>query len=369
MDLKNNDYLQPGISSGTGQEGPTPGSVEPPRSVPPYPAYPPYPPYPEPRRRFSIRRVLWGVLFGLSILANVGLFILLLGTVVVLAGAGAAGYGTNVIREGPRTSRIAVINIDGIIDESQADAVHRQLKAAKDDSAVKGVIVRVNSPGGTISASDRIYREIVDFRTQESRPAVAFMQNMAASGGYYACVACDQIVAEPTAITGSIGVVMSHFVFQDLLENKLGVQPVFLTKGQKKDWPSSFRKPTDEELSYIDERLLEPAYQRFVSVVREGRKQVLSADEVSKLADGSIYTADQAQVVELIDKTGYLDDAIAMAKDRAGIQEAQVIEYRKPLSFMDILTAQGKKTSLLPLDRAKLFELCTPQILYLWNAY
>jgi len=162
---------------------------------------------------------------------------------------------------------------------------------------------------------------------------------------------------------------MSHFVFQDLLENKLGIQPVFLTKGQKKDWPSSFRKPTAEELSYIDDRLLEPAYQRFVSVVREGRRQVLSAEEVLKLADGSIYVADEAQAVELIDKTGYLDDAIAMAKERAGIEEAQVIEYRKPLSFMDLLMAQGKKTSILPLDRAKLFELCTPQVLYLWNAY
>lgn len=366
MDLKQNDYLQPGIPSGTGPGASMPGVGEPPRSIPPYP---PYPPNPERRRRFSGWRILWGVLFGLSVLANVGLFLLLLGTVFVLAGAGAGGYGMNVLREGPRTSRIAVVNIDGIIDESQAEEVHRQLKAAREDSAVKGVIIRVNSPGGTISASDRIYREILGFRTEEGRPAVAFMQGMAASGGYYACVACDQIIAEPTAITGSIGVVMSHFVFQDLLENKLGIQPVFLTKGQKKDWPSSFRKPTAEELSYIDDRLLEPAYQRFVSVVREGRRQVLSAEEVLKLADGSIYVADEAQAVELIDKTGYLDDAIAMAKDRAGIEEAQVIEYRKPLSLMDLLLAQGKKTSILPLDRAKLFELCTPQVLYLWNAY
>jgi len=366
MGLENNDYLQPGVPRDTGQGSPTPGGSEPPRSVP---TYSPYPPAPERRRRFSGWRVLWGVLFGLSVLANVGLFLLLLGMVIVFAGAGSGGYGTNVLREGHRATRIAVVNIDGIIDESQADEVHRQLKAAKEDSAVKGIIVRVNSPGGTISASDRIYREIVDFRTKEGRPAVAFMRGMAASGGYYASVACEQIIAEPTAITGSIGVVMSHFVLRDLLENKLGVQPVFLTKGTRKDWPSSFRKPTDEELAYIDERLLEPAYQRFVSVVQEGRRQVLSGEDVLKLADGSIYVAEEAKAVSLIDKTGYLDDAIAMVKDRAGITEAQVIEYRKPLSFMDFLTAQGKKTSLLQLDRTKLFELCTPQVLYLWNAY
>jgi protease IV len=227
----------------------------------------------------------------------------------------------------------------------------------------------VNSPGGTISASDRIYREILDYRKEEGKPAVAFMQGMAASGGYYASVACDEIIAEPTAITGSIGVIMAHFVFRDLLENKLGVQPVFLTKGQKKDWPSSFRPPTDEELSYINDRLLEPAYQRFVSVVKEGRQKVLSEDEVLKLADGSIYVADEALAVELIDKTGYLDEAIAVVKARAGIEKAQVIEYRRPLSFMNLLTAEGRKTSLLNLDRNKLFELATPQVLYLWNAY
>ncbi len=363
MDLERNDYPQSHSPSGGSQGDLGPGIGEPPRSIPPYP------PPQERRRRFSGWRVFWGILFGLSVLANIGLFLLLLGTVFVFAGAGAGGYGTTVLREGPRASRIAVVNIDGIIDESQADEVYRQLKAAREDAAVKGIIVRVNSPGGTISASDRIYRQIRDFREKESRPTVAFMQGMAASGGYYASVACEEIIAEPTAITGSIGVVMSHFVFQDLLENKLGIQPVFLTKGQKKDWPSSFRKPTDEELSYIDDRLLEPAYQRFVGVVKEGRRQVLSEAEVMKLADGSIFVAPEAQAVELIDKTGYLDDAIAMVKDRAGIDKAQVIEYRKPLSFLDLLTARSKKTSLLQLDRIKLFELCTPQVLYLWNAY
>lgn len=366
MDSERNDYSQSGFPSDERQGSPAPSAGEPPRSAPPYP---PYPPYPERRRKVSGWRILWGILFGLSVLANIGLFLLLLGTVAVLLGAGTGGYGASVLREGPRSTRIAVINVQGIIDESQADEVYRQLKAARDDAGVKGIIVRVNSPGGTISASDRIYHEILDYRNEQGQPAVAFMQGMAASGGYYASVACNEIIAEPTAITGSIGVIMAHFVFQDLLENKLGIQPVFMTKGQKKDWPSSFRKPTDEELSYINDRLLEPAYQRFISVVKEGRRQVLSEEEVLRLADGSIFVAEQALAVELIDKTGYLDDAIAMVKARAGIEKAQVIEYRSPLSFLDILTAEGRKTSLLHLDRTKLFELGTPQVLYLWNAY
>ncbi len=367
MDSERNDYSQSGFSSQERQGSPGPSAGEPPRSVPPYP---PYPAYPEPRRKVSGWRILWGILFGLSVLANVGLFLLLLGMIVVLAGAGGGGYGSVVLREGPRASRIAVISVEGIIDESQADEVYRQLKAARDDATIKGIIVRVNSPGGTISASDRIYRDILDYRNERGQPAVAFMQGLAASGGYYASVACNEIIAEPTAITGSIGVIMAHFVFQDLLENKLGIQPVFMTKGQKKDWPSSFRAPTDEELAYINDRLLEPAYQRFINVVKEGRRQVLSEDEVLKLADGSIFVADQALAAELIDKTGYLDDAIAMVKARAGIERAQVIEYRSPLSFLSLLTAaEGRNTSLLHLDRTKLFELSTPQVLYLWNAY
>ncbi|MEN6334988.1 MAG: signal peptide peptidase SppA [Phycisphaerales bacterium] len=365
MDSERNDYSQPGFSTDERTPGPQPVPVEPPRANPPYP---PYPAYPQ-RRRVSGWRILWGIFFGLSVLANVGLFLLLVGVIFVFAGAGG-GYGATVLRDGPHSSRIAVVNIEGIIDESQADEVYRQLKSAREDPTIKGMIVRVNSPGGTISASDRIYRDIVNYRDERGQPVVAFMQGMAASGGYYASVACDEIIAEPTAITGSIGVVMSHFVFQELLQNKLGIQPVFLTKGQKKDWPSSFRTPTAEELAYIDERLLEPAYQRFVSVVKEGRRKVLSGDEVAKLADGGIYVGEQAVTVELVDKTGYLDDAIATVKTRAGIDKAQVIEYRRPLSVMDFLRAESKnKTNLLHLDRSTLSELATPQVLYLWHGY
>jgi protease-4 len=365
MDSERNDYSQPGFSP----EDRPPAPAQPPQANSSYPAYQPYQPFPQPpRRRFSGWRVLWGILFSLSVLANVGLFLLLIGAVFVLAGAGA-GYGATVLREGPRSSRIAVINVEGIIDESQADSVYRQLKNAREDHTIKGIIVRVNSPGGTISASDRIYRQIMDYRSEQGQPVVAFMQGMAASGGYYASVACDEIIAEPTAITGSIGVVLSHFVFQELLENKLGVQPVVLTKGQKKDWPSSFQAPTDEELAYLNDRLLEPAYQRFVSVVKEGRQKVLTGDEVMKLADGSIFVAEEAVAVKLIDRTGYLDDAIERVKAGAGIGEAQVIEYRRPLSFMDVLTAEGRKTSLLNLDQTKLLELGSPKLLYLWHAY
>jgi protease IV len=336
------------------------------RPAGPPPGFSPYPVYQAPPRRFSGWRLLWRMLFGLSVLVNIGLFLLLISAIVMIATGGSGSYKT-ILREGPRSARIAVINVSGIIDGGQAEEVTRQFDAARRDSAVKGIILRVDSPGGTISASDRIYKEIMDYRQERNVPAVAFMQGTAASGGYYASVACEKIVAEPTAITGSIGVVMMHFVFQNLLEDKLGIQPIFLTMGEKKDWPSSFRKPTQEELTYIHDRLLEPAYRRFVSVVKQGRQDVLSPVEVEKLADGSIYGAEQALQVKLIDQVGYLDDAIAAVKALAGIEAAQVIEYRRPFSLLGLLSA--KSGPIPKLDRKTLFEFGTPQALYLWNAY
>ena len=341
-----------------------PGPQE--RPAGPPPGFSPYPVYQAPPRRFSGWKVIGRVLFGLSVLVNIGLFLLLISAIVMIATGGGGVYKT-VLREGPRDSRIAVINVSGIIDGGQAEEVSRQLAAARQDRAVKGIILRVDSPGGTISASDRIYREIMDYRKEHGLPAVAFMQGMAASGGYYASVACEKIVAEPTTITGSIGVVMVHFVFQNLLEDKLGIQPVFLTMGEKKDWPSSFRKPTQEELAYVHERLLDPAYKRFVDVVKEGRQDTLTPKEVEKLADGSIFGADRALEAKLIDKIGYLDEAIVTVKALAGIGAAQVVEYRRPFSLMGLLNA--KSGPIPKLDRKTLFEFGTPQILYLWSAY
>ncbi len=357
---QNNDYLE-SSPLGPGRPNPEPPAAQTPREAPPYQAFQ------RPARRSSAWRIFWGILFCLSVLANIGMFLLLIGVVAFIATGQVRQYETLIVREGPPSNRIVLVNLDGIINDEQADEVCRQLKAARRDRNVKGLVVRVNSPGGTISGSDRIYQEIRRYREEEGQPVVAFMQGVAASGGYYASVACEEIVAEPTAITGSIGVAMSHFVFEDLLQNKLGIHPVFLTEGAKKDWPSSFRTPTQEELDYLRERLLTPAYERFVEVVQKGRADALTANEVRQLADGSVYVAPKAFDAKLIDKVGYLDDAIATVMSKAGILDAQVIEYRRPFSFMGLLNA--KSANSLKLNRATLYELSAPQLMYLWNAY
>ncbi len=329
------------------------------------PVTPPQPLQVQTPKKRSGWRIFWNIILVLSVLANIMLVLMVIGLagVFVSISGEIKTFTEEVIEKGPRTTKIAVIRMEGIIEEEMARDVREQLKAAQEDSHVKGIIIKVTSPGGTISDSDQIYNEINKYRKKTGKPAVAFMEGIAASGGYYASVACDKIVAAPTAITGSIGVIMGHFVVQQLLEEKLGIQPVVVKSGPKKDWPSPFRPFTEEEKQYIETKLINPAYERFVQVVAEGRKE-LTIEDVRRLGDGSIYGAEEALKDKLIDKIGYLDEAIETAKMLAGVENAQVIEYRKPFSFSELLGAQSG--GMLKFDKSTLYKFCTPQMLYLW---
>jgi protease-4 len=321
----------------------------------------------KPARKGSGWKIFWGIVLAFSVIANLALFLMLIAVVAVFATGQRGMLSEEVLREGPSRNKIAVISLQGVIQSQLARDVYQQLKVAGRDRRVKGLIVRVNSPGGTISASDQIYKQIREFRIKEKIPVVAFMQGVAASGGYYTSVACEKIIAEPTTITGSIGVISWYLVVQELLEEKLGVLPVTVKSGQKKDWPSSFREPAPEELQYMQDKLITPAFERFVQIIAEGRKGTLDSDEIRRLADGGIYGAQEALEEKLIDDIGYLDEAVAMVKSLAGINTAQVVEYRKPFTFVDFLSY--RKPNLLKLDRNTLYELGTPQVLYLWSAY
>ncbi len=335
------------------------------------PQYPPMPQMvaPQPRRSGAGWKVFFGIMLALSLIAN-AVLIMVVFVVIALFSAGSSSMLDEVtVREGPMTRKIAVVSITGTIAAEQANYFHQQLEAAKKDDSVKGVIIRVNSPGGTISASDRIYNEIQMFRKDCTKPVVAFMEGLAASGGYYASVACEKIIAEPTTITGSIGVISWYFAMQQLLEDKLGVVPVVVTGGDKKDWPSSFRVPTEEQRQYLEDRLIKPAYERFIQVVIAGRKDVLSEQEVRELADGSIYTAELALDKNLIDEIGYLDDAVDAVKAMAGIGDARVVEYRRPFSMASLLMGQTQQSASLKMDKTLIYELSRPELMYLWSAF
>jgi protease-4 len=320
-----------------------------------------------PRRKGIGWRIFWGIVLALSVMANIALFLMLIGVIAIFAAGQRGILDEEIVREGPSRNKIAMISVQGVIYGESASDVYRQLKVVRKDKHIKGVIVRVNSPGGTISASDQIYKEICKLREEENIPVVAFMQGVAASGGYYTSVACDKIIAEPTTITGSIGVISWYLVVQELLEDKLGIMPVTIKSGRKKDWPSSFRKPEPEEIQYMRDKVITPALERFIEVIAEGRKAKLTIEEIRKLADGGIFGAKEAYEEKLIDEVGYLDDAIELAKSLAEIDKAQVVQYRKPFSLVDFFSY--RKPNLLNLNRATLYELGTPQILYLWSAY
>jgi protease-4 len=310
-------------------------------------------------------KIFWGIITTFSILANVILLLLLVGVAAVFV-TGQKGFLTEeVIQAGPKTTKIAVISVNGIIDDARSSDVYEQIKTAKSDSRVKGLIVRINSPGGMVSSSDQIYNEISKYRRETNKPVVAFMQGIAASGGYYTAVSCDKIIAEPTVITGSIGVIMGHFVLQELLEQKLGIQPVIIKSGSKKDWPSPFQMVTDEQKQYLQDKVITPAYERFVQLVAEGRSAVLTIDDVRRLADGSIYGAKEALGEKLIDQIGYLDDAINLVKAMTKLEQAEVIEYRKPFSLSDIMSSGGAGS--LKITSSSLYEFSTPKVMYLWS--
>lgn len=318
-----------------------------------------------PPRRKSGWRIFWGIVLSLSIMANVFLFLMLILMAAFVSMGGQRDYfDETVISEGSLSKKIAVIRLEGIIDNRVSEEMRKQLEMAGEDDKVKAVIVRTITPGGGVSASDQIHHEITKFKAETKKPVVAFMQTVGASGGYYTSVACDKIIAEPTVITGSIGVIANYMVLKELLEDKLGISPVVVKSGPKKDWPSMFSEATKEQKQYLFDKLINPAYNRFVTLVAEGRS-TLDIEQVKTLADGSIYWADEALEKELIDEVGYIEQAIAATEKLAGIEDSHVVEYRRPFSLATFLSSQGKAS--FKFDRRTLEEFSVPELMYLWD--
>jgi protease-4 len=339
----------------------------PPQPKPPVmPHGPAYTKPARPAKKRSGWRVFFGILFALSVLANMFLFLMIIAMAVMLPSRHDGVFKEQTVIKGPSSNKIAIIRVEGIIENKLSERIRIQIKTAAEDDKVKAVILRIISPGGTVSASDQIHHEITKFRQETGKPVVAFMQTVAASGGYYSAVACDEIVAEPTVITGSIGVIMNNFVIKDLLEQKLGIKAVTIKSGPKKDWPSMFEDTTDEQKEYLQQKLIGPAYDRFVKLVDEGRGDKLSMDQVLALADGSIYGAVEACENKLIDEVGYLEDAVNAAQRLAGISSSKVFEYKEQFSISSILASESRAP--WPIDRDSLSELVMPQFLYLWDA-
>lgn len=323
----------------------------------------------------GIWQIIKYIFFGFSIIGN--LFLLLI--IIVAAAAGyktykgghaLAGFDSNfkeyVIEEGFEHERLAVIDVFDIITVDTVELIRQQFDILSKDKSVKGVIIRIQSPGGSVVASDEIHYMINKLGKDKKVPIVAFMAGLAASGGYYTAVACDRIIAEPTTITGSIGVIMQTFTLQHLFESKLGINPVTVKSGEKKDWPNSFKEVTPEQIEYIDSKLIRPAFDRFVDLVDKGRP-LLNREQILPLADGSIYYAQEAMDKGLVDQIGYLDDAIESLIEQADLTDPQVFGYEKIIGLTDLMRIQAAKGNVISESKDVMSSMQTPKLMYLWQ--
>jgi protease IV len=220
----------------------------------------------------------------------------------------------------PFRDRIQLIRLNGLIADGKEDSILsnmytansalKQLRKAVKDKHVKAVLLRINSPGGTVSASQEISDEIGELRLK-GKPVVVSMADLAASGGYYIASAADKIVAEPGTLTGSIGVILSTINLKGL-GDKLGLQPQVIKSGPFKDIGSPYRPMTPEEKALL-QTLINDSYEQFVGAVAAGRK--MPVDEVKKLADGRVYSGKQALKLGLVDKLGGYDTACLLLQD------------------------------------------------------
>jgi len=250
--------------------------------------------------------------------------------------------------------------------DSTTARVQQELEQAAKDDDVRAIVLRINSPGGTVTASDIVYQQIMDFKAQQHVPVVAQMLDMATSGAYYIALAADEIVASPTTVTGSVGVVMFGVNLSGLME-KIGVTNQTLTAGAHKDLGSPLRKMAPEERAIL-QSVLDAMQQRFLSIVRERRPEA-TAETLQTIADGRVLVADQALQARLVDRIGYLDDAVGIATRQAGETTARVVMYRRPQEYAENIysraTTGAAQMNLVNFDLGGL-GLAAPQFLYMW---
>lgn len=307
--------------------------------------------------------------------------IFLILVVVLLAGAGGCtflkvnlGGEVQPLEEkaiaGRGKDKVLVLDISGVIMSGERGTplterkkpaliarVREALDRARQDKRVKAVVLRINSPGGGVTASDMLYHELKKFKQETGAAIVAHIMDVGTSGAYYAALAADAITAQPTSITGSIGVILYRVDATGLMQ-KVGLQTVEIVSADKKGMGSPFRTLTVDERK-IFQGFIDSLYDRFAGLVVQERN--LKPEDVKKLADGRIYTSTEAQANGLIDRIGYLDDAVELAKARARLAEATVVTYSRPGEYR----ANIYSMNLINVDLGDLQEPGA-SFLYLW---
>jgi protease-4 len=274
--------------------------------------------------------------------------------------------------------RIALIDVDGLLlnqnfrgyqslGENPVALFREKLAAAEADPTVCAMVLRIDSPGGGVTASDMMRRDLVDFQARRRVPIVACLMDVGTGGAYYLATAADTIVAHPTTVTGGVGVILNLYNLQDT-SGQFNVLPLPVTSGKKIDIGSPMR-PMEAEERELLEQIAKEFHERFTSELRRSRPQVLVTEED---LDGRVFTASQALDKRLIDTVGYLDDALDMARQSAGLPPtAGVIMYRRcndrALTPYDVTPNVPLQNSLLPMNVPGLDRSTLPRFLYLWQ--
>jgi protease IV len=287
--------------------------------------------------------------------AAVLVYLAVAGLFVISVGGLSRGEGSPALF-GPR---VAIVELEGVILE--VDDVVRELRGLRDNPTVRAVVMRINSPGGVVAPTQELHDAVVRLR-QAGKPVVASLGSVAASGGYYVAVACDQIYANPGTLTGSIGVIMQLANLEQLMK-KVGVDYVVVKAGQFKDLGNVARPMTPDERRVM-QALLDDVHGQFIGAVAEGRK--LTREEVVRFADGRVFSGVQAKELRMVDALGGLEDAVLAAGKLAGIPGTpSILQPRRRFSFMDLLRNQFGGTPAGMLLRPSLPAFKTP--LYLMD--
>jgi len=278
------------------------------------------------------------------------------------------------------SDKIAIIDVDGLLanrhkggwmrsGENPVSLFIEKLDKAAADRSVKAVVLRLNSPGGTVAASDIMYHHLMEFRRQTGKPVIACVLGIGCSGAYYIACGCDGIIAQPSGVVGNIGTVFQTFSVAGTME-KIGVKAVTIKSGELKDMASPLHDLSDEEHEVL-QGITEHLSGQFFEVVRKGRKTI-DEHKIAELSDGRVFTAQQALQQGLIDKVGYMDDGIKWAKEIAGVKKTRVVIYHRPSNYKP--NAYGLATAgadgLGPMVNLELPDwLDSPgaQFLYLWQ--
>ncbi|AZV63213.1 signal peptide peptidase SppA [Peribacillus frigoritolerans] len=290
--------------------------------------------------------------------------------------ASESAFYEEVIEGDDYTNVIAVFDVEGTIqDTGEASLLssttynHRafmdKLKMAEENDDIKGIILRVNSPGGGVVESAEIHEKILDIK-KVKKPVYVSMGSMAASGGYYISAPADKIYASPETMTGSLGVIMQGYNYEKLAK-KYGVEFQTIKSGPHKDIMSPTREMTGEEREILQD-MIDNSYDQFVKIIADGRG--MTQKEVREIADGRIYDGRQAKENHLIDDFGHLDDVIAAMKTDIGKKDAQVIRYTDEAGFGSLFSMGAQKMLGNDVETAVLTKILSssnsPRLMYLY---